>query len=106
VGPSDRPLRGEDGELLDRPRTHAVIDAQRRVARDFGCAFFDLVAFGGGPLHMVEWAAAEPPFAQDDLVHYTMRGYDRLGQVLFRAIMDGFDGLPAVDPSSSATASR
>jgi len=106
VGPSDRPLRGADGELLDRPRTHAVIDAQRRVARDFGCAFFDLVAFGGGPLHMVEWAAAEPPFAQDDLVHYTMRGYDRLGQVLFRAIMDGFDGLPAVDPSSSATASR
>lgn len=103
VGPSDRPLRGEDGELLDRPRTHAVIDAQRRVARDFGCAFFDLVAFGGGPLHMVEWAAAEPPFAQNDLVHYTMRGYSRLGDVLFGALMSGFE--PALDPSA-ATASR
>lgn len=104
IGPSDRPLRLDDGSLVDRPRTHAVIDVQRRVSRDFGCAFFDLVAFGGGPLHMVEWAAAEPPFAQQDLVHYTMRGYDRLGDVLYDAMMAGFAETPPYEPAQTASA--
>lgn len=99
IGPSDRPAR-ENDEVVDRPRTHQVIDAQRRVSRDFGCAFFDLVAFGGGPLHMVEWAAAEPPFAQRDLVHYTHRGYRRLGEVLFDALMADFDETPPFEPTA------
>lgn len=106
VGPSDRPLRADDGSIVDRPRTHEVIDVQRRVARDFGCAFFDLVAFGGGPLHMVQWAAADPPFAQRDLVHYTMRGYARLGEVLYEALMERFETVPAFVPEGAATASR
>jgi lysophospholipase L1-like esterase len=98
VGPSDRPLRQPDGTIVDRPRTHAIIDVQRRVSRDFGCAFFDLVAFGGGPLHMLEWAASEPPFAQQDLVHYTARGYQRLGEVLLNAMMARFEEIaPAFD---------
>lgn len=89
IGPSDRPLR-EEGELKDRPRTAAIIATQQRVSRDLGCAFFDLVAFGGGPMSMVRWAAAEPPFAQPDLVHFTVRGYRRLGDVLLQALLDGY----------------
>lgn len=100
VGPSDRPIRTQD-EPVDRPRTHQIIDVQRRVSRDFGCAFFDLVAFGGGPLSMVHWAAHDPPFAQRDLVHYTVRGYHRLGQVLGDAIMADFDAAPDVIPPSA-----
>ena len=91
IGPSDRPMQGEDGELVDRPRTHQVIDAQRRVSRDFGCAFFDLVAFGGGPMSIVEWAAADPAYAQRDHIHYTVRGYRRLGEVLHDALMADFE---------------
>jgi hypothetical protein len=91
VGPSDWPLRAEDGTLVPRPRTAELVAVQQRVARDFGCAFFDLVAFGGGPLHMVQWASAEPPFAQDDLVHYTVRGYLRLGEVLHTSLLAGFE---------------
>ncbi|MFK7991551.1 MAG: GDSL-type esterase/lipase family protein [Sandaracinaceae bacterium] len=100
VGPSDRPIRTRD-EPIDRPRTHQIIDVQRRVSRDFGCAFFDLVAFGGGPLSMPRWAAHDPPYAQRDLVHYTVRGYHRLGQVLGDAIMADYDAGPATVPPSS-----
>lgn len=104
IGPSDRPLRAEDGTFVDRPRTAQVVDVQRRVSRDFGCAFFDLVAFGGGPLHMVQWAAADPPFAQPDHVHYTGRGYLRLGEVLHAAILRGFDETASfVVPSAVAS---
>ncbi len=107
VGPSDRPLRieeagGEEGESLawqDRPRTHAVNAIQRKVALESGCGFFDLVAFQGGPLSMVEWAAMDPPLAQPDHIHFTRRGYARLGTVLLGALLEGF-------PSDATVASR
>ncbi len=89
IGPSDRPLKRDDGVIEDRPRTHALIDAQYRVALRHGCGFFDLVAFSGGPLSMVEWAAMEPSYGAGDLVHYTRRGYERLGEVLLTALLDG-----------------
>ncbi len=104
IGPSDRPLRGEDGAFVDRPRTGQIVEVQRRVSRDMGCAFFDLVAFGGGPLHMVQWAAADPPWAQPDHVHYTARGYLRLGEVLMSAMMAGFDDEPAFAPQAADAA--
>lgn len=104
IGPSDRPMRGEEGELVDRPRTHQVVEVQRRVSRDMGCAFFDLVAFGGGPLSMPHWAEADPPFAQRDHVHYTGRGYLRLGEVLHGAMLEGFDAAPRFDPPAAVAA--
>jgi len=106
VGPSDRPRR-ERGEVVDRPRTHRIIEVQRRVSRAMGCAFFDLVAFGGGPLSMVRWAEHDPPYAQRDLVHFTGRAYNRLGDVLTGSILDGYEP-PTVDPTppGDAVASR
>ncbi|MGF1464796.1 MAG: GDSL-type esterase/lipase family protein [Sandaracinaceae bacterium] len=98
IGPSDRPMRDEDGELVDRPRTAAVAEVQRRVAADHGCAFFDLVAFGGGPLSMIRWAEADPPFAQQDHIHFTVRGYRRLGEVLLSALLEGIDAVPLYVP--------
>lgn len=91
IGPSDRPMRGEDGEMVDRPRTHQVVEIQRRVSRDFGCAFFDLIEFGGGALSMVRWAGTEPPYAQRDLIHFTGRAYRRLGEVLHEALTAGYE---------------
>lgn len=91
VGPSDRPVRRSDGTFEDRPRTGQIIEVQHRVAVESGCGFFDLVAFTGGPLSMVQWAALEPAFAAPDHVHFTRRGYERLGDALLGAILDGYD---------------
>lgn len=99
IGPSDRPMRGEDGEMVDRPRTHQIVEVQRRVSRDFGCAFFDLLEFGGGPLSMVRWAEAEPPFASRDLVHFTGRAYLRLGEVLYARLVEGYERTASATPS-------
>jgi lysophospholipase L1-like esterase len=114
IGPSDRPMRDEEQELVDRPRTAQIVDVQRRVSRDFGCAFFDLVAFGGGPLSMVRWAETDPTYAQPDLVHFTGRGYLRLGEVLHERLVEGYDPAPqfepalqpAVEPAGASHASR
>ena len=105
IGPSDRPIANRDGTFTERPRTAQVVDTQRRVAAELGCGFFDLVSFGGGPMHMVQWAALEPAWAQCAHVHYTLRGYQRLGDVLHGALLRGYDG-PTLPGTAIVTASR
>ncbi len=90
VGPSDRPIVARDGSAAPRARTFEVIAAQRRVAREYGCGFFDLVLFGGGPLHMMQWSAASPAWGASDHIHFTRRAYDRLGQVVANALVASY----------------
>ncbi len=90
IGPSDRPLRLSDGAVAPRPRTTLINEVQRRLAFESGCAFFDLLEFTGGPLSLAAWAAADPPLAQPDLVHFTKEGYQRLGRALVVALLRGY----------------
>ena len=91
IGPSDRPIQVEERVFEDRARTAAVIEVQHRIALEHGCGFFDLVAFQGGALSMVQWAAHNPPYASQDHIHYTRLGYQRLGEVLLSALLEGVD---------------
>lgn len=92
MGPGDFPRRGPDGTWQARPRVDALIEAQRRVAADLGCGFWDTKAFMGGELSMPLWASAVPPMAKPDHIHFTVRGYVRIGMALVDAMMMGFDG--------------
>jgi lysophospholipase L1-like esterase len=91
VGPSDRPIRSEDGSFVDRPLTSAIIDSQRRISQEFGCGFFDLRQFMGGPMSMLAWVAAQPPLGTADHVHFTALGYERLAVALHAELLAGFD---------------
>jgi len=91
VGPSDRPVAAPGGQWIDRPRTGQIVDAQWRVALENGCAFFDTVAFQGGAMATVAWADMDPPFAGRDHVHFTRRGYERMGEVLLAAMLEHSD---------------
>ncbi|MBC7171818.1 MAG: hypothetical protein H5U40_05305, partial [Polyangiaceae bacterium] len=86
-----------------------------------GCGFFDMVAFQGGPLATVSWNQLDPPYASADHVHLTRRGYERFGEVLLGALVDGFSppqgaadlrvrpsiaGEPQVDTATITRASR
>jgi lysophospholipase L1-like esterase len=101
IGPSDRPMR-EEGEMLDRPRTRELIAAQRRVSDAHGCAFFDMVAFMGGPLSMVSWVEHEPPYGAPDHIHLTRLGYERLGVVLLDAMLRGYEPPAVPEPAPAA----
>lgn len=92
IGPSDRAEKQTvDGveTAVPLPRVQEVSDAQYRAAAVHGCAFFDLARFTGPPGGMAAWAEREPPFAQDDLVHFSRAGYLRLGEVFGDALMRG-----------------
>lgn len=91
MGPGDFPRRNDDGTFATRQRVDAIIDVQRRVSADMGCGFWDTKAFMGGDLSMPLWAAAQPPMAKQDHIHFTKRGYVRIGMGLVDAMMMGFD---------------
>src|SRR5690606_7454781 len=91
MGPGDFPMPGEGGSWMPRPRVSEIIEVQRAVAADMGCAFWDARAFMGGEMSMTRWAASDPPMARDDHIHFTRRGYVRLGMGLVDAMMVAFD---------------
>ena len=90
VGPSDWPLR-EAGAYHARPRQREIIDAQRRAAHRHGCGFWDWRAAMGDALSMLRWRAASPPLALTDNVHLTLAGYEKIGGLLWGALMEGYD---------------
>jgi len=40
---------------------------------------------------MNDWATATPPMAKEDHIHFTRRGYVRVGMGMVDAMMAGFD---------------
>ncbi|MEM6290450.1 MAG: GDSL-type esterase/lipase family protein [Myxococcota bacterium] len=92
VGPGDFPKKGAEGVYGPRESTSYILEAQREVALEMGCAFWDLRAFMGGEMAMVDWATATPAMAKKDHIHFTRRGYVRVGMGIVDAMMAGFDG--------------
>jgi len=92
IGPGDFPLPLDDGRYGPRPRVSEIVITQERIAREAGCAFWDLRAFMGGELSMIQWVHANPQMAKEDHIHFTRRGYVRMGMALVDAMMQDFDG--------------
>jgi len=92
ISGGDFPRRIDDGTFRVRPRVAKIRETQREVAREYGCAFWNLHQFMGGDLSMTRWARAQPAMAKSDHLHFTKRGYTRMGMGLVDAIMVPFDG--------------
>lgn len=101
LGPVDFPIVA-DGWIRPRPVLREIIEAQRQVAAEEGCGFWDGLAFMGGELSMPAWVRSDPPLARKDHLHYTRRGGVRKGMALADALMFGFDA--AGDPQRGPTA--
>ncbi len=89
VGPTDRPLKpDEEGVRAHRPRIDAVVAAQKRVAAEYGCGFWDAFAMMGGRGSMVRWVNAG--LAGRDHVHLTREGYELKAARFLDAILRGY----------------
>lgn len=95
LGPADRLLPDGHGALVTPPLLGVLRSAQRRAASAHGCGFFDVMGWQGGPGAMARWAAASPPLARDDGIHFTELGYRRLGAALGTALLDEIERLDA-----------
>lgn len=88
LGPGDFP-KVEDGVLLPRPRLNEIREIQRKLAPEFGCAFWDALKFVGGEGAKAAWV--EAGLARDDYLHLTRAGYVRLGIGFSDALMQAYD---------------
>ena len=94
LGPPDRGVRsrqtGRTTAETDDPfwnsRTHQQIAAlQSRIGSDFNCAFWDWQLAMGGPQSAFQWAHANPPLMQPDLIHLMPKGYEISGRAFANA---------------------
>jgi lysophospholipase L1-like esterase len=85
VGPLDRMGRRRRGQNF-RAGSRTVIEAMRRACADADCAFWDAKAAMGGDGAIQRWRKKR--LAQRDLVHLTMPGYQKLGDLLLKALED------------------
>ena len=87
IGPMDR-ADNTAGELVSRPVVQRITDVQRRVAYMEGCAFYDTFKAMGGEGSMARWYNNH--LAGGDFTHPTAGGADKLGAMIFAALMDGY----------------
>lgn len=91
VGVSDMSRRNPAGYPESYPNIELIRDAQRNAAFRAGFPYWDLYEAMGGRNSMPAWVAAEPPLGQSDYTHFTYRGSNLVGELLFNAIIAGYD---------------
>lgn len=88
VAPMDRADKDDKGKLTTRPVVKRIVLAQRRVAYEQGCAFWNTWRAMGGENSMAAWY--KKGLGGGDLTHPTRGGARRIGSMLFAALMDGY----------------
>jgi lysophospholipase L1-like esterase len=78
-------------QTVEARHVDTMIEAQRKAAHAEGCAFFDTVAAMGGPGSLAKWRKRSPPLAEPDLKHLNHRGRELMGELLFKALVAGFE---------------
>jgi lysophospholipase L1-like esterase len=93
IGPPDCEHRLR-GRLLPFPHLDEVIDIQRKVARENGCAFWNWRTAMGGPGSVRQWVQAG--LGQGDYTHLTGAGYRMTGSTLFEELMAQYERFVAI----------
>ncbi len=91
LGPPDRAVKRAPGEWKTAPRILEVVESQRSVAKEVGCAFYDQLAAMGGPGSIAKWANEQKPRATSDHVHLTKRGYVQLAESFVTDLVTAYE---------------
>ncbi len=96
VAPMDRGQRGPGGTIITRPMIPKIVAAQRQIAAETGCAFFDTFTAMGGTGTVARWRAARPLLIGGDYLHPTAEGAEIVGTLLYDALMRAYEKNSAV----------
>jgi hypothetical protein len=90
VTPLDQGTR-VGGKVVSKPALSVLVDAERRVAEEQGCAFWNAFEAMGGQGSMARWVNARPALAWTDLAHISATGQAIIGNLLADAIEAGYE---------------
>jgi lysophospholipase L1-like esterase len=91
MSPMDRGKREASGEIGTVPALPRVVALQQRVAQQTGCAFFNTFQAMGGSGTMGRWYLAEPRLVSADFTHPMPAGARIVGNLLSKALVDGYN---------------
>ena len=90
IGPSDMSTSVR-GKMQTYPHLPMMVDSLKAAANNAGAAYWDMYGAMGGDGSMVEWVNARPQLAGSDYVHFTPKGADAIGDMLFETLMLYYD---------------
>ena len=90
IGPSDMSTNVK-GKMQTYPHLPMMVDSLKAAANNCGAAYWDMYAAMGGENSMVQWVKARPQLAGSDYVHFTPRGAEAVGDMLFESLMLYYD---------------
>ena len=76
--------------IVSRNIVARLAAAQRRVAQQQGCAFYDTYEAMGGAGTVERWKKLDPPLIAPDLRHPTLTGQRYIGNALYQALMQAY----------------
>jgi lysophospholipase L1-like esterase len=94
-GPIDQGEKDKRGKIVTVKVLPKIVEAQRKVAGQQGCAFFDAFAAMGGDGAMGKWIKSRPKLATSDLRHATPAGYEVVGNMYYKALLEAFAAFTA-----------
>jgi lysophospholipase L1-like esterase len=88
---TDHGERKEDDTIVSRPFAKELARAQREVARQNGCGFFDTYEAMGGEGSVARWYRSSPRLISPDLGHPNALGHEVIAGLLSNAILHGYE---------------
>jgi lysophospholipase L1-like esterase len=89
-GPLDQGERNARGDIATLAALPGIVDVQRQVSKEQGCAFFDTYKAMGGFGSVNRWYNARPRLFGPDLRHATPTGYAIIGDMYYQALIKAF----------------
>ena len=90
MGPMDRGIMNASGEIVTPETLQTLIEVQRKVAAETGCAFFNTFDAMGGAGTMGRWYHAQPRLVSADFMHPMPAGAAKVGALFEGALMQGY----------------
>ena len=90
IGPSDMSTNIQ-GKMQTYKQLPMIVDSLRTAVNNAGAAFWDMYSAMGGEGSMVRWVKNSPPLAGSDYVHFTPKGAEEMGGILFESLMLYYD---------------
>jgi lysophospholipase L1-like esterase len=87
VSPTDQAEAKDDG-YTSRPVMPVLVEAQRRAAREQGCAFYSTYEWMGGKGSAAKWF--RKGLVGTDFQHLSRKGANRLSEALYGTLMAGY----------------
>lgn len=90
MSPMDRGQRDANAQITTVPALPRLVEIQRQIAAETGCAFFNTFQAMGGAGTMARWYESEPRLVSADFTHPLPAGARKVGVLLDQALESGY----------------